>query len=102
MLEDLSLKSYAVHNKLVSLTQKKMSGRIAEALLFFADEVFKTDEFEILLSRQELGEMTNMAKECVVRILKELESIGIIRSGYSKIKILDKEKLRLVSERGYS
>jgi CRP-like cAMP-binding protein len=102
MLEDLSLKSYAVHNKLVSLTQKKMSGRIAEALLFFADEVFKTDEFEILLSRQELGEMTNMAKESVVRILKELESIGIIRSGYSKIKILDKEKLRLVSERGYS
>jgi CRP-like cAMP-binding protein len=100
MLEDLSTKSFAVHNKLVSLTQKKMPGRIAEALLFLADEVFKSDEYEIILSRQEIGEMTNMAKESVVRILKELENSGVIESGYSRIKILDKEKLRLISERG--
>jgi CRP/FNR family transcriptional regulator len=100
MLEDLSTKSYAAHNKLVSLTQKKMPGRIAEALLFLADEIFKTDEYEIILSRQEIGEMTNMAKESVVRILKELENSGVIESGYSKIKILDKKKLRLISERG--
>lgn len=100
MLEDLSVKSYAVHNKLVSLTQKKMPGRIAEALLFFSDEVFKADKYEIILSRQELGEMTNMAKESVVRILKELEGSGVIKSGYSRIEILDKEKLRLISERG--
>jgi CRP-like cAMP-binding protein len=100
MLEDLSIKSYAVHNKLVSLTQKKMPGRIAEALLFFSEEVFKTDEYDLILSRQELGEMTNMAKESVVRILKELEGLGVIKSGYSRIEILDKEKLRLISERG--
>lgn len=100
MLEDLSVKSYAVHNKLVSLTQKKMPGRIAEALLFFADEVFKTNEYDLILSRQELGDMTNMAKESVVRILKELEGLGVIKSGYSRIEILDKKKLRLISERG--
>jgi CRP/FNR family transcriptional regulator len=100
MLEDLSVKSYAVHNKLVSLTQKKMPGRIAEALLFFAEEVFKTNEYDLILSRQELGEMTNMAKESVVRILKELEGSGVIKSGHSRIEILDKKKLRLISERG--
>ena len=70
MIEDLSVKSYALHSKLVSLTQKKMPGRLAEAILFFADEVCKSDAFDIILSRQELGEMTNMAKESVVRILK--------------------------------
>jgi CRP/FNR family transcriptional regulator len=100
MLEDLSLKSYAVHNKLVSLTQKRMPGRIAEALLFFSEEIFKTDEYDLILSRQELGEMTNMAKESVVRILKELEGSGVIKSGYSRVQILDKAKLRLISERG--
>jgi len=100
MLEDLSQKSYMVHNKLVSLTQKKMHGRIAEALLFFSDVVFKSDKYEMILSRQELGEMTNMAKESVVRILKELERTGVIESGPSRIEILDKEKLRLISERG--
>jgi CRP-like cAMP-binding protein len=100
MLEDLSQKSLVVHNKLVSLTQKRMHGRIAEALLFFSDVVFKSDKYEMILSRQELGEMTNMAKESVVRILKELEGTGVIESGPSRISILDKEKLRLISERG--
>ncbi|MFN8210164.1 MAG: Crp/Fnr family transcriptional regulator [Bacteroidales bacterium] len=100
MMEDISFKSFNAHNKLVSLTQKKMPGRIAEALILLADEVFRSDEFDIILSRQELGEMTNMAKESVVRILKELDSNGVIRAGYSKISILDKEKLKLISERG--
>ena len=100
MMEDLSAKAYVVHNKLVSLTQKKMPGRIAEALLFFAEEIFEADEYNMILSRQELGEMTNMAKESVVRILKELEGSGVIKSGYSRIEILDREKLRLISERG--
>jgi CRP-like cAMP-binding protein len=100
MLEDLSVKSVAVHNKLVSLAQKKMPGRLAEALLFFSDNVYKSDVFDIILSRQELGEMTNMAKESVVRILKELESSGVVQSDCSKIQILDKEKLKVISERG--
>jgi CRP-like cAMP-binding protein len=100
MIEDLSAKSYSLHNKLVSLTQKKMPGRLAEAIIFFSEEVYKTDVFDIMLSRQELGEFTNMAKESVVRILKELETAGLIKADCSKIQILDKEKLRLISERG--
>jgi CRP/FNR family transcriptional regulator len=100
MLEDLSIKSHNVHNKLVSLTQKKMPGRVAEAILFLSDTVFKSDEFDPILSRQEFGEMTNMAKESVVRILKELENTGVIQSSHSRIKILDREKLQVISERG--
>jgi CRP-like cAMP-binding protein len=100
MIEDLSVKSFAVHNKLVSLTQKKMPGRLAEAILFFADDVYKADVFDMILSRQELGELTNMAKESVVRILKELESSGVVKSDCSKIQILDREKLKVISERG--
>jgi CRP/FNR family transcriptional regulator, polysaccharide utilization system transcription regulator len=100
MIEDLSIKSHNIHNKLVSLTQKKMPGRLAEAILFFAEEVYKSDEFDIILSRKELGEMTNMAKESVVRIMKELESSGLIKVRCSKIQIHDREKLRLISEHG--
>lgn len=100
MIEDLSVKSMIVHNKLVSLAQKKMPGRLAEAILFFSDEVYKADVFDMILSRQELGELTNMAKESVVRILKELESSGVVKSDCSKIKILDREKLKVISERG--
>ena len=77
-----------------------MSGRVADALLYFSDEVFRSDEYEMIFSRQELGEMTSMAKECVVRILKEFEDSGVVYSDSSKIKILDKEKLIQISEKG--
>jgi len=100
LLEDISAKSLSSHIRMVNLAQKRMSGRLAEALLYFSDEVFNDDEYEMILSRQELGEMTSMAKECVVRILKELEDSGVIYSDSSKIKILDREKLFQISEKG--
>ncbi len=100
LLEDISAKALRSHIKMVNLAQKKMHGRLAEVLLYFSDEVFRSDEYEMILSRQELGEMTNMAKESVVRILKEMEDSGIIVSTSSHLKILDREKLLLISEKG--
>jgi CRP-like cAMP-binding protein len=100
LIEDISEKALRSHIRMVNLAQKRMSGRLAEILLYFADEVFKKDEYEMILSRQELGEMTSMAKECVVRILKELEDSEVVYSDSSMIKILDREKLIQISEKG--
>ena len=100
LVEEISAKALSCQIRMVNQAQKRMSGRLAEILLYFADEVFMKDEYEMVLSRQELGEMTSMAKECVVRILKELEDSGLIYSDSSKIKILEREKLVQVSEKG--
>jgi CRP/FNR family transcriptional regulator len=100
MVQDISAKSLRTHIRMVNLAQKKMPGRLAEALLYLSDEVFKSDEFEMILSRQELGEMTNMVKESVVRIIKEMEESGVISISSSIIKILDKEKLYQISKKG--
>ena len=100
LIEDISLKALETHNRMVNLVQKRMSGRLADALLYFADVVFKSDNYDMLLSRQDLGDMTSMAKECVVRILKEFEESGVVFSNSSTIKILDKEKLVLISDNG--
>jgi CRP/FNR family transcriptional regulator len=100
LLEDISEKSLGSLTSMVNLSQKKMHGRLADALLYFSDVVFKNDEYEMILSRQELGEMTNMAKECVVRILKDFEDSGVIYSDSSKIKIIDREKLVQISVKG--
>jgi len=54
----------------------------------------------MILSRQEIGEMANMVKESVVRILKEMEDSGVISSKSSYIKIVDREKLHQISEKG--
>jgi CRP/FNR family transcriptional regulator len=100
LLEDISAKSLGSLTRMVNLSQKKMRGRLADTLLYFSDVVFNSDEYEMIISRQELGEMSNMAKECVVRILKELENSGVIYSDSSKIKILDREKLNQISIKG--
>lgn len=100
MLEDISLKSLRTHERMVSLAHKKMPGRLADVLIYLADEIHNSDEFEVLLSRQEIGEITNMAKESVVRILKEFSDSGIIGYNNSTIKIIDKEKLSIISRKG--
>jgi CRP-like cAMP-binding protein len=100
LLEDISNKSLITLRQMVNLSQKKMPGRLADALLYFSDVVFKNDEYEMVLTRQELGEMTNMAKECVVRILKDFEDSSVIRSSSSRIKILDRQRLETISVKG--
>jgi CRP/FNR family transcriptional regulator len=100
MLMDLNDKFFQAHQRMVSQAQKRMSGRLAEILLYFSNEVFGSDDYEMILSRQELGEMAGMAKECVVRILREMEDSGIVYSDSSRIKILMKDKLIMISEKG--
>jgi CRP-like cAMP-binding protein len=100
ILQDMSEKNVNAYTRMVHQVQKRMSGRLAEILLYFADDVFRKDEFDMILSRQELGEMASMAKECVVRILREFEESGVIDSNSSRIKILDRDRLALISERG--
>jgi CRP-like cAMP-binding protein len=100
ILQDMSEKTVNAYTRMVHQVQKRMSGRLAEILLYFADDVFRNDEFDMILSRQELGEMASMAKECVVRILREFEESGVIDSNSSRIKILDRDRLAMISERG--
>ena len=99
-LKDISQKSLATFYKFLSHTQKKMHGRLAETLLYLADEIHLSNEFTMLLSRQELGELSGMAKESVVRILKDFNDDNIINDKCPNIKIIDKEKLKMISNMG--
>ncbi len=100
LLRDLSLITQVNFFKLMSMTQKKMPGRVAEVLLYLSEEIFESDKFTMLLSRQELADMAGMAKESVVRILKEFSNEGIIDSGCPDFRILDQEKLKMISANG--
>ena len=100
LIEDLTLQLGNTGQRMVSLTQKKMAGRLAELLLHLADDIFGAEEFGMVLSRQEIGDMTNMVKESVVRILNSMEKDGLIRISASRIAIIDREKLLFISENG--
>ncbi len=87
-------------DRLVTITQKQMHGRVAEALLYFSDTIFNSDNFELVLSRQELAEYTSMSKESISRILRDLNTENIIETKGKIVSILNKEKLILLKETG--
>jgi len=100
VVKEMSIMSQFYLERLLSMTQKKMPGRVAEVLLYLANEVFNSDEFTSLLTRQELADMAGMAKESIVRILKDFSDEDIISSECPDIQILNKEKLQMISDNG--
>jgi CRP/FNR family transcriptional regulator len=71
-----------------------MYGRLAEGLIFLSEEIFMSDKFGNVLSRQELGELTYMTKESVVRILKKFQNEQLIHMEHDSIQILNKAALK--------
>jgi CRP/FNR family transcriptional regulator, polysaccharide utilization system transcription regulator len=86
--------------RLISLTQKQMPGRIADMLLYLSNNVYKSDTFTLQITRQEIGDFSNMTKESATRILKDLEVEGIIKIEGKTIVISKKDVLKNISLHG--
>jgi CRP/FNR family transcriptional regulator len=95
-----SFNNLRTYERLISLTQKQMHGRIADLLIYLYNDIFQSTTFELTLSRQDIGELSGMTKDSAIRILKEFENEGIIKADGKKIKILNKEILQEISIRG--
>jgi CRP/FNR family transcriptional regulator len=87
-------------NRIKSLTHKQMNGRLAETLLFLADVIYKSDEFDMVLTRKDLAEFTGMSVMSVVRGIKDFKESELISDKNSRIKILNREKLMKISVSG--
>ncbi len=86
--------------KIQTLTQKHMHGRIADSLLYLSNGIYNATEFVTELNRQEIAEMSAMTKESAIRILKEFKDDGIIDYHGNSFKILKKEQLETISVTG--
>ena len=75
---DLSHKAIFSFDRMFSLTQKQMHGRMADGLIFLADKVYRSNKFETVISRQEMADFTAMSKDSGIRTLKEFERDGLI------------------------
>lgn len=87
-------------DKIINLTHKQTNGKIAETLLYLADEVYNSDTFTTLLSRQDLADMSVMTKESAIRVLREFMDEGIIKCDIHNFEILKKETLQKISKNG--
>jgi len=86
--------------KYMDKSQKNARGRIADALLFFKDEIYETDSYKLPLTRNELGDYVNATRESVSRILTEFHNEKIIDVKGRQISILNEKSLNIISKTG--
>ena len=81
-------------------TQKLIRGNMADALLEFSDNIFKSDTFLLPLSQAEFANLVDTSRESISRILTEFDKDGIIKVNGKQIEILNKKSLKLISQNG--
>ncbi len=81
-------------SRLRDLAGERVEQRLASVLLMLSAKLGPTLPF----TRQEIADMAGATIETIIRAMSQLKERGIIRSLRGKVIILNKEKLRLLSE----
>ena len=89
--------------KIISLTQKHIRGRLAEALLFLKD-CYGVEEdgstLSIYLSREDLANLSSMTTSNAIRTLSSFSNEKLVAIDGRKIKLINEEELQKVSKLG--
>jgi CRP/FNR family transcriptional regulator len=86
--------------QVISLTQKQMPGRIADALFYLSEKIYGTNPFKMSISRQDLADLSGMSKESAIRILKEFKEEGLLNVEGNMFELLNIKQLKQISETG--
>lgn len=100
LIEILSANSVQIYGRFFCLTYKQAYGRLADILLCLAERIFKTNQFDLPLSRKEIAELSGMTPETVVRMLRKFNEEGLISMNGKNLHIIDEERLYRISETG--
>ena len=82
------------------LTHRQSFGKLADILLCLAGNIFKTDKFDLSLSRKELAELSGMSTESVIRTLKNFQDDGLIRITGKTFEVIDADGLMRICQLG--
>ena len=100
LIRMLSQDSLYIFTRLNSQTHKQLPGRIADVLLYFAEDIFHSYSFEFPLTRNELAELAGTTKESFIRTINEFKHDKIIHLDGRKVKIKSLELVKILSELG--
>jgi CRP/FNR family transcriptional regulator len=93
IIEKMSETTDKILRTTLEIRQRRLYGRVAYMLLYFADEIYKSNEFELPVSRKEIAEFIGMTLENVIRTLSELRKDNILKIYGKEILITDRAKL---------
>lgn len=99
-LNQLSQDGLFIFERLMGQSHKQLPGRVADVLLYFADEVFKSEKFNFPFTRKELADFSGTTKESFIRTLTEFKNDKIIEIDGSSISINSMDIIRTLSNLG--
>jgi CRP-like cAMP-binding protein len=99
LIKHMSGVSNRLLHRLTDLSQKNIEGAISFVLMDFA-KIYNSTEFELPMSRTEIGNMLGYSKESVINTLSKFKREGIINVSDRKIKILNSKKLEQIYKVG--
>ncbi len=100
LIEKMSNTSNKIINEFLDIKKRNLMGRVAYMLLFFSEQVYIENEFELPVSRKEIAEYIGMSTENVIRALSQLRKDKIIKIFGKFIEIVDNDKLSQISRLG--
>lgn len=102
-IKQLSTMLGVADTRTVNLTQKHIRGRLAESLVTLRDKYGVEEDgstLNIYLSREDLASLSNMTTSNAIRTLSAFAQEELIAIDGRKIKLIDEERLRNISEMG--
>lgn len=102
-IHDLSRNLGNSDSRIVSLTQKHIRGRLAEALIVLLDNYGYEDDgmtLRIYMAREDLANLSNMTTSNAIRTLSCFVAEKIVIVDGRRIKIVDENALRKISKFG--
>jgi CRP-like cAMP-binding protein len=100
LLSIISQEGLYIFNRLLSQTQKQLPGRIADVLIYFSHDVYKSAKFTLPLTRRELAELAGTTKESFIRTLTEFKNDKIIILNGSEVEIISFDIINTLSDFG--
>ena len=98
-MKEFSKNMLLTYERLISLSQKNTPGRMAEALLYLAQEIFENNRFDPSLTRTDLAELTGMSKDSAIRILRDFSKDKLITIN-KEVELINIPALMKISEFG--
>jgi CRP-like cAMP-binding protein len=86
--------------KMFNQSQKKIYGRVADAIIYFSESIFENQSFKLPLTRKEIANLIGTSRESTTRALVRFHHEKIIELNGSLLKILNFNQLKNISRTG--
>lgn len=100
LLNHISSYGFNMIEKMLANTSKQIPGRLAELLMIFSRDIYKSEAFSLPLSRQEIADFISSTKETVSRTLTEFKNDRLIDVNDKLITLRSPELIQKLSEIG--